>query len=99
MSVCIHELSFVLLIVDGYTTDTLRFEWDEKSISKSTNMQIPQFYLNDLTTEQCDKIYYGGTLPFSSFTILIKHVSNNYICFKVYFVYSLYLMQFLLLFL
>ncbi|XP_053400442.1 glycine receptor subunit alphaZ1-like [Mercenaria mercenaria] len=50
---------FVEMESYGYTTDTIRFKWDEKSISSSDDIKIPQFYLNDLTTQQCDKIYYG----------------------------------------
>ncbi|XP_053400445.1 glycine receptor subunit alpha-2-like [Mercenaria mercenaria] len=49
---------FVEMESYGYTTDTLRFEWDEKSINIDKSMKIPQFYLQELTTRQCDKTYF-----------------------------------------
>ncbi|KAL4230981.1 Glycine receptor subunit alpha-3 [Mactra antiquata] len=63
----------------GYTTDTLRFEWDSKSVSKSKNMRIPQFFLQDLTTSQCDKTYYGVSYSCVSFEFSMKRSQGYYI--------------------
>ena len=53
-----NDMMFVL--PDGYTTDTLRFKWDENPIDKSNDFEIPQFTLDGLQCSQCDKMYYGG---------------------------------------
>ncbi|XP_060559072.1 glycine receptor subunit alpha-4-like [Ruditapes philippinarum] len=70
---------FVEMESYGYTTETLRFKWDKKSISSQGDIKIPQFYLNDLTTSQCDKLYYGVGYSCVRFDIYMQRSVGYYV--------------------
>ncbi|XP_052795135.1 glycine receptor subunit alpha-4-like isoform X1 [Mya arenaria] len=64
----------------GYTTDTMRFEWAGLDpISHSPGLAISQFTLNEISTSQCDKLYYGVGYSCVRFDISMVRSKGYYI--------------------
>ena len=57
---CQHFESDFACFIDGYTTETLEFRWNEEPIQLMDHLEIPQFHLGEMETNQCDKVYVGG---------------------------------------
>lgn len=68
---CLFLVSFY---IDGYSTDRLIFRWNEVPVELAANMSLPKFFLGDITTSVCDRLYTGGEYMYI--------LCNNYEYFK-----------------
>ena len=53
-------LCFGFLLLDGHSTETIKFFWRPDAVTVAKNIELPQFTPESHTPYNCEKDYYGS---------------------------------------
>ena len=53
-------LVFGFLLLDGHSTETIKFFWRPNAVTVARNIELPQFTPERHTPYNCEKDYYGS---------------------------------------